>query len=124
MGRYYSGDIEGKFWFAVQNSGDASFFGGQESEPSYLQYYFNEDDLVDVNAGLMTCKKELGDFKKKLDKFFEKNAGYSDEMLVKELEIREEKIKDLLKWYARLELGEKIKKCIVENKECSFDAEL
>ena len=123
MGRYYSGDIEGKFWFAVQNSGDASFFGGQENV-DYLQYYFNEDDLVDVNAGLMTCKKELGDFKKKLDKFFEKNAGYSDEMLVKELEIREEKVKDLLKWYARLELGEKIKKCIVKNKKCSFDAEL
>jgi len=24
MGRYYSGDIEGKFWFAVQSSTDAS----------------------------------------------------------------------------------------------------
>jgi len=123
MGRYYSGDIEGKFWFAVQNSGDASFFGGQENV-DYLQYYFNEDDLVDVNAGLMTCKKELGDFKEKLDKFFKKNAGYDDEMLVKEFEIRIEKVKDLLEWYARLELGEKIKKCIVKNKECSFDAEL
>ena len=27
MGRYYTGDIEGKFWFAVQSSDDADFFG-------------------------------------------------------------------------------------------------
>ena len=27
MGRYYSGDIEGKFWFAVQDSDDADHFG-------------------------------------------------------------------------------------------------
>jgi hypothetical protein len=26
MGRYYGGDIEGKFWFAVQSSNDPSFF--------------------------------------------------------------------------------------------------
>jgi hypothetical protein len=27
MGRHYYGDIEGKFWFAVQSSFDADFFG-------------------------------------------------------------------------------------------------
>jgi hypothetical protein len=27
MGRFYSGDIQGKFWFAVQDSDDADFFG-------------------------------------------------------------------------------------------------
>ena len=27
MGRYYSGDIEGKMWFAVQSSNDWDFFG-------------------------------------------------------------------------------------------------
>ncbi len=27
MGRYYSGDIEGKFWFAVQSSYAADRFG-------------------------------------------------------------------------------------------------
>jgi hypothetical protein len=27
MGRYYNGDIEGKFWVAVQSSDDADFFG-------------------------------------------------------------------------------------------------
>ena len=32
MGRYYYGDIEGKFWFGVQSSADASFFGVEEYE--------------------------------------------------------------------------------------------
>jgi len=27
MGRYYYGDIHGKFWFAIQASNDASYFG-------------------------------------------------------------------------------------------------
>ena len=37
MGRYYNGDIEGKFWFAVQSSNDADFFGceGESHNISY-----------------------------------------------------------------------------------------
>ena len=31
MGRYYHGDIEGKFWFGVQDSRDAEHFGGEET---------------------------------------------------------------------------------------------
>ena len=41
MGRYYNGDIEGKFWFAVQSSDDADFFG-QQGEARFLNYYFDE----------------------------------------------------------------------------------
>ena len=52
MGRYYSGMISGKFWFGVQSSDDASFFGGQESEPSYLEYYFDKGDLEDIKEGV------------------------------------------------------------------------
>ena len=43
MGRYYNGDIEGKFWFGVQDSDDASFFGGEKVEPNYIEYYFEKD---------------------------------------------------------------------------------
>lgn len=32
MGRYYSGDIAGKFWFGVQDSDDAENFGGNIEE--------------------------------------------------------------------------------------------
>jgi len=123
-GRYFSGDIEGKFWFAVQASDDASFFGGNASEPNYIDYYFEKGDLPDIQNGIEECKKELGDYKAKLDKFFERDGGYNDEMIVKEFEITKEKVETLLEWYARLELGEKILKCVEENGECSFEAEL
>ena len=29
MGRYYDGDIEGKFWFGIQSSADGEFFGAR-----------------------------------------------------------------------------------------------
>ena len=38
MGRYYNGDIEGKFWFGVQASNDADFFGS-EGHCDFLQYH-------------------------------------------------------------------------------------
>lgn len=34
MGRYYDGSITGKFWFGIQNSDDASYFGVE-----YKQFY-------------------------------------------------------------------------------------
>jgi hypothetical protein len=39
MGRYYTGDIEGKFMFGVQSSDDANFFG-VEGESRSLDYYY------------------------------------------------------------------------------------
>ena len=32
MGRYYHGDIGGKFWFGIQESDDASFFGREHDD--------------------------------------------------------------------------------------------
>ena len=53
MGRYYSGDIEGKFWFGVQSSDDASFFGGVIEEPTEINYHFNtKEDIKKVVSGL------------------------------------------------------------------------
>ena len=40
MGRFYSGDIEGKFWFGLQPSDAPSIFGGTEQEPAYITYDF------------------------------------------------------------------------------------
>jgi len=124
MGRFYNGDIEGKFWFAVQASDDASFFGGGESEPNYLNYYFDKSDLPKINAGIKKCKEELSKYKVKFDKFFKENEGYTDEMIAKELKVSLKKAEELLKWYARLGLGEEILECVKEKGECSFEAEL
>lgn len=124
MGRYYSGDIEGKFWFAVQDSTDASFFGVEPSEPNVVEYYFEEDDLPSVEDGLRKCKEALGEFKQKIDKFFQERDAYNEKELAKYLGIDKEKTHTLLQWYARLELGNKIYNCIKEKGDCCFDAEL
>lgn len=123
MGRYYSGDIEGKFWFGVQPSDDAEFFGAQ-GYSSYLQFHFDDSNLADINKGISKCKRELMGYLRKLDKFFKENNGYNDEMLIKALKVNEDKVRHLLSWYARLILGKKILKCVKEQDYCSFEAEL
>lgn len=124
MGRYYNGDIEGKFWFGVQSSNDADFFGVEGYEPNYLNYYFSTEDLPNIKKGIKTCQKMLGKNKKKLDNFFKEKDSYADGELAKKLKITEDKATEILKWYARLELGTKILKCVEETGQCDFDAEL
>jgi hypothetical protein len=123
MGRYYTGDINGKFWFGVQDSQDASFFGGTETDPGYKEYFFSKDDIRDIEQGIWECNKELRGYKTKMTKFFKKNSAYSDEMLL-DAGIPANKIRTLLEWYARLLLGQKILKCVQKTGQCSFEAEL
>ena len=119
MGRYYNGDIEGKFWFGLQPSDAASRFGGEELEPNYINYYFNEDHLKEVEEEIKYIEEKLGDNKKIIDDFFSKKQSYSNQEL-EDINISQAMLRD----YADLELGIKIRDCIVENGECAFDAEL
>jgi hypothetical protein len=45
-------------------------------------------------------------------------------MLEEQIGLKPEKAKGILKWYARLHLGQKIKKCVEDKEECSFEAEI
>jgi len=60
MGRYYGGDIVGKFWFGVQSSSDAVHFGVAPQGPE-LQYWncgtFCES-TVPLDAPCPSCKPE------------------------------------------------------------------
>ena len=123
MGRYYQGDIEGKFWFAVQSSSAADRFGSIGYEPSYLEYYFNEEHLPKVQEELKKIEDVVSLEKiKKLDEFFNKVNGYNDHILEEHgiLSIWNEHKSD----YADYKLGKQIEKCLLENKECNFQAEL
>ena len=121
MGRYYNGDIEGKFMVAVQSSDDADFFGVKGKPPEeFLEYYFDKDNLAEIKEGIETCKRILGDWKKKLDDFFKTKSAYNRKMLQDEIGLKDW---SMLTWYARLELGEKILKCVEEKGECQFEAE-
>ena len=124
MGRYYRGDIEGKFWFTVQSSDDADHFG-VEGQSSELNYYFDKDDnMEDVKKGIEECLKGLGDWKDKLDTFFKNNDGYNDKMLWDQIKLNKVNARKMLKLYARLRLGNEIKDCLEKEGTCSFSAEL
>ena len=46
MGRYYNGDINGKFGFGCQSSDDGEYFGAvEDGEPNILHYYIPADEF-------------------------------------------------------------------------------
>ena len=119
MGRYYDGDINGKFWFGVQSSNAADRFGQRGQEPSYIEYYYDRDDLDEVEAEIIAIILKLGGQFEKMEEFFSQNNGYNDKMLNEAgIDIA------LLSDYADYCLGIKIRDCIKEIGGCSFTAEL
>ena len=124
MGRYISGDINLKLWFAVQPSDAADRFGVTGTQPETLEYWFREEDLESVEDDINSIIESLGKYKDLLDKFFNENNVYNTQILSDYLQVDEKETKKLLKEYADLELGIKIRDCIKENGECSFSAEL
>lgn len=119
MGRYYSGDIEGKFWFALQSSDAADRFGVTGEAPAELQYYFSEDDLEGVEEEIKNIEESLGEKKQILDDFFKEARGYTDGD-IEELGVSRDELSD----YADLLLGIKIRDQIRDFGDCSFTAEL
>tara|TARA_R110000824_G_scaffold126785_2_gene286413 strand:+ start:376 stop:750 length:375 start_codon:yes stop_codon:yes gene_type:complete len=124
MGRYYSGDIEGKFWFGVQSSNDGEFFGMEQGEQQSVSYYIDESDIDLVEQGIKKCKKSLHGYLTKMDKFYNGKNENSEKSLAKILNVDNEDVHLLLVWYARLELGKKIYECVLEQDSCYIDAEL
>jgi len=137
MGRSYYGDIEGNFWNVVQGSDDAEFFGGVHDYVGYdgevvedddeavgILFQFDQDDFEDIQNGIATCLKHLGEYQEPLDNFFQAKSSYDEEEIAKELQIPVDKVGKLLTQYARLILGLKIEHCVGENGECNFTAEL
>lgn len=122
MGRYYSGDIEGKFMFAVQSSTDASNFGGYEKTlDDCVEYVFTNVHKDEIDNGIEICLAQLGDYKQDIDQFFVENEYYNDEALADYLEILDKKkVKELLVQYARLRLGLQIKDCVDKTGRCEF----
>jgi hypothetical protein len=120
MGRYYSGDIDGKFWFATQSSNDADFFGVTGYKPEKLEYDFEEEHLDLINEGINKCLKEIGVKRGKIFKWFKKednlNPYKMEEGIIPKNTSHE--------WLARLELGMRILKSVEATGGCYFEAEL
>ena len=119
MGRYFTGMIEGKFWFGLQSSIAADRFGVTYNEPSYVEYYYTQDDLQGVEDEIKVIEESLGDKLQVIEKFFEEHYSYSDKDII-DLGVSMNELKE----YADLGLGIKIRDCIKEEGYCTFEAEL
>ena len=112
MGRYYNGDIDGKFAFGIQASNCCDRFG-VEGEERVLYYEFEEDNLADVEAEIKKIEEKLGD-KLQLIKDWTETDSYSyagfDEA-------------DLSEYYD-MQIGIEIRDCIQTTGRCCFEAEL
>ena len=123
MGRWCSGSIDHRLWFAVQNSDAADRFGVTGYQPEELYYYFDEDSLPEIKQELKIIEELLGDNLVKMRKFFEENTSYSDEKLAKFLNVDLGVTERLLKEYADYELGLKIEESVRTTGQCEFTAE-
>jgi hypothetical protein len=113
MGRYYNGDIQGKFMFAVQSSDSADRFGSLGYTPDVIHYHFDEEHLPKINAEL----KKLKDAYDKVAKL------YADDKIVSVYDEPSITHQDLID-YADYNLGNQIKQCVEDNGYCFFESEL
>lgn len=116
MGRYYNGDIDGKFMFAVQSSTAADRFGDNvRQESNYVNYYFTDEHIPTIKKELAKLEKDF----KKVDLFFEGRDSWSNKDQ-KDAGISEKEMSN----YADYQLGHNILTCLEQNGSCSFEAEL
>ena len=130
MGRFYNGDISGKWWFAVQSSNTPERFGGQETSIEYI--ICNDEEFQDEMKKL---EKSLGENLKIFDEFFDKKDSYNNEKLVeffqdKGINQPKEKlqvdIEYLLSDYADYQFGLEVAKHFEDTQEesCYISSEL
>ena len=81
MGRYYNGDINGKFWFGVLPSNAHERFGATEYPSGYINYEISRDSYDDICNTLIEIESTIP--VQRIKEFFENNNGYNDEMLLK-----------------------------------------
>ena len=114
MGRYYSGDIEGKFMFGVQSSNAPTRFYATEI---FVEYNVSFDDYDKVKKELDSINK---DSINRVEKMFSECEGYNEGTM----ELYNVSTEDLSE-YADYQLGEKIISYFDENeRDCWINAEL
>jgi len=125
MGRYYTGDIEGKFWFGSQPSSDILEYGQDDSD-SRIQATIYYEELDEIKEKVAKFKAEFEKkFKMTYKKFMAliKKQGY--------LTSSNDKTTQTIKWgkmcreASRIELGDKVIKGLKDKKDDLFvEAEL
>jgi len=119
MGRYYSGDIEGKFMFAVQPSSAGERFGAQDVT-NYVEYYVDREEYDNIVNEIDNIEK-TGAIKRVQDMFATSNF-YNDEIM-EENGVSKEDIAEYADW----RLGMQMKEYFDNNPDAygiSFNAEI
>lgn len=119
MGRYYNGDVNGKFMFAVQSSDAHKRFGAEEQERAYIDYEISRDKYDDIVKELDSIDK---DSIERVNKMFKENAGYNDE-IQKEYNVTRHDLSE----YADYRIGKQVKDYFDENPKedyCYLEAEI
>ena len=122
MGRYYEGDIEGKFAFAIQSSTAADRFGVQGTTPHYVEYYFDTENLDDIRSELKSIEKTFGKNKNAILSYYDLKPDMNIWTYLSKggITIPPENVSDLYDYI----LGRQILECVLEKGDCSFTAEL
>jgi len=120
MGRWYSGDIEGKFMFAVQPSNAGERFGARDVT-DYVQYYVDRKEYDNIVAELNKIEKS-GAVKRVKDMFAKCEHGYNDKIM-KENGVSEGDLSEYADWRMGMQMKEFLDKNPDEH-GVSFQAEL
>ena len=128
MGRYYSGDIEGKFVFGSQSSTAADRFGVEGHTPGYLEYYYDETNLDDLETELKLIEDDMGEHGEYLKVYYDLYGSNDDVQITFEEYLKKGDKKPLneeqLLEFFDYRIGKKIQECIKKQGNCSFTAEL
>jgi len=119
MGRYYTGDIEGKFMFAVQGSDAGERFGAHELRGSVIHYCIQRESYDDIVKELKSIE-DSGSLER-VQKMYEDYNGWNNEIAEK-CEVSHKDLED----YADYRMGKKIKQWFDDNPDDDylyFDAE-
>ena len=121
MGRYYTGDIDGKFMFAVQNSDAGERFGAVSQHSNYIDYVVYKEDSYEDICNELNAIEQTGCIKR-VTKMFDNEVGYNDDICQKYGVSQ----KDLME-FADYRMGKQIKEWFDNNpmeNELNFEAEL
>ncbi len=130
MGRYYDGDISGKFWFAIQSSDAPERFGASALEPSSIDYFFEEEELDVVSQELKHIEDNIiskigrTEYESHNIPTIRATPEHQDFEAIELLAMKHRGDEKFLSELADYQLGCRIEASLKLNGQCSFTAEL
>jgi hypothetical protein len=94
-------------------------FGVTYSESNYINYWYMEEDLPELEAELKVIEDSMGDQMELYEAFFSKGRGYNNQTM-EEAGLDKKHLSD----YADYKFAERVRDYVKEHGQCSFEVEL